>query len=126
MSTGSLLVAPVDNVYLYMLVNLIAGVPMASVIATQSLLLSRLAPQGMLAESFTWGGTCLLGGISAGIALGGVLAETMASTWILVGAACATATAALIALVIPHSEKLDAVGEHYIAALPAAQSKERA
>jgi len=114
MATGSLLVAPVNNVTLYMLVNVLAGVPMASVIATQSLLLSRLAPKGMLAESFTWGGTCLLGGISGGIALGGVLAETMAPAWILVCGACATGTAALIAMVIPHSEKLDAVGEHYV------------
>lgn len=115
MASGSLIVAPVNNLYLYMLVNVIAGAPMASVIATQSLLLSRLAPKGMLAESFTWGGTCLLGGISGGIALGGVLAETVAPAWILVCAAGATSTAALIAMVIPHSEKLDAIGEHYVA-----------
>ena len=115
MAAGSLLVAPVENIALYMLVNVFAGAPMASVIATQSLLLSRLAPQGMLAESFTWGGTCLLGGISGGIALGGVLAETIAPGWILVAAAAATGTAALIALVIPHSQKLDAMGEHYVA-----------
>ena len=114
MAAGSLLLAPVDNVYLYMLVNIIAGAPMASVIATQSLLLSRLAPTGMLAESFTWGGTCLLGGISGGIALGGVLAETIAPAWILVSAAGATGTAALLAMVIPHSQKLDAMGEHYV------------
>jgi MFS family permease len=114
MASGSLIVAPVDNIYLYLLVNLIAGIPMASVIATQSLLLSRLAPSGKLAESFTWGGTCLLGGISGGIALGGVLADSIAPTWILVAAAAATGTAALIAMVIPHSDKLDAVGEHFV------------
>ena len=96
------------------MVNLIAGAPMASVIATQSLLLSRLAPPGKLAESFTWGGTCLLGGISGGIALGGVLAETVAPAWILVTAAATTAMAALISLTIPHSEKLDNVGEHFV------------
>jgi MFS family permease len=114
MAAGSLLVAPVHNVYLFMLVNIIAGAPMASVIATQSLLLSRLAPQGMLAESFTWGGTCLLGGISGGIALGGVLAETVAPAWILVSAAGATGIAALIACSMPESEKLHAVGEHQV------------
>ena len=97
-----------------MLVNIIAGAPMASVIATQSLLLSRLAPQGMLAESFTWGGTCLLGGISGGIALGGVLAETIAPPWILVSAAGATGIAGLIAWSMPESEKLHAVGEHKV------------
>lgn len=114
MAAGSLMVAPIDNIYLFMLVNIIAGVPMASVIATQSLLLSRLAPQGKLAESFTWGGTCLLGGISGGIALGGALAETVAPAWILVSAAGATTVAALIAMVIPHSEKLDTTDAHYI------------
>lgn len=114
MAAGALLVAPVNNVYLYMLVNFFAGVPMASVIATQSLLLSRLAPPGKLAESFTWGGTCLLGGISGGLALGGVLAETLAPAWILVSAAGATGMAALIAMMIPHSAKLDAADTHYI------------
>lgn len=114
MALGALLVAPVSHIYLYMLMNFFAGVPMASVIATQSLLLSRLAPQGMLAESFTWGGTCLLGGISGGIALGGVLAEWIAPAWILVAAAASTATAALMSLTIPHSDQLDSVGEHYV------------
>jgi len=114
MATGSLLVAPVDNTYLFLLVNFVAGAPMASVIATQSLLLSRLAPPGKLAESFTWGGTCLLGGISTGIALGGVLAETIAPGWILVSAAAATGIAAVMALVLPHSEKLDAADAHYV------------
>lgn len=114
MAGGSLLVAPVDDIYLFLLINLIAGAPMASVIATQSLLLSRLALPGKLAESFTWGGTCLLGGISGGIALGGVLAESVAPAWILVTAAGMTATAALISLTIPHSDKLDSVGEHYV------------
>ncbi len=114
MAAGALLVAPTNDIYLFLFANFISGAPMASVIATQSLLLSRLAPPGKLAESFTWGGTCLLGGISGGIALGGVLAETLAPAWILVVAACCTATAGLIALVIPHSEKLDSVGEHYV------------
>ncbi len=114
MAAGSLMVAPIGNIYLFLLANLIAGAPMASVIATQSLLLSRLAPSGMLAESFTWGGTCLLGGISAGIALGGVLAETVAPVWILVSAAGATGSAALIAMVIPQSGKLNTTDAHYV------------
>lgn len=114
MASGTLLVAPVNDKHLFLLINLFAGAPMASVIATQSLLLSRLAPPDKLAESFTWGGTCLLGGISGGIALGGVLAESVAPAWLLVTAACATATAALISLTIPHSDKLDSVGDHYV------------
>ncbi|HET7157473.1 MAG TPA: MFS transporter, partial [Burkholderiales bacterium] len=112
MAAGSLIVAPIGNLYLFVLANIIAGMPMASVIATQSLLVSRLAPRGMLAESFTWGGTCLLGGISAGLALGGVLAERVAPPWILIAAAGATGIAALIAWSMPESEKLHVVGEH--------------
>ena len=114
MAAGSLIVAPINNSYLFLAANLLAGAPMASVIATQSLLLSRLAPPGKLAESFTWGGTCLLGGIGGGIALGGVLAETLAPAWILLAAAGAAGLSALIAVVIPHSEKLDVVGAHYM------------
>ena len=56
----------------------------------------------------------MLGGISGGIALGGALAETVAPAWILVSAAGATTAAALIAMVIPHSEKLDTTDAHYI------------
>ena len=114
MAAGSLLVAPIGNLYLFVALNLIAGIPMASVIATQSQLLSRLAPKGMLAECFTWGGTCLLGGIGAGIALGGVLAEHLAPAWIFVAAASATGIAALMGLLIPHSDKLEDIGGHLV------------
>jgi predicted MFS family arabinose efflux permease len=69
---------------------------MAPVIASQSVLVSRLAPREMLAESFTWGATCLLGGISAGIAAGGVLAEYTSPAVILLAAA----TSALLAAVV--------------------------
>ena len=48
------------------------------------------------------------------VGLGGVLAESVAPAWLLVTAACATATAALISLTIPHSDKLDSVGDHYV------------
>jgi predicted MFS family arabinose efflux permease len=114
MATGSLLVASTRTINPFLLANLFAGAPVASVFATQSLLLSRLAPRGKLAESFTWGGTCLLGGISAGTALGGMLAELVAPPWILVAAAAATGIAALVVTAIPHSPKLDAIGEHHV------------
>src|SRR5687768_8189536 len=68
MSAGMLFLVPIDDLVLYAAANLVAGVPMATVIATQSLLVARLAPRERLAESFTWGATCLLAGISAGIA----------------------------------------------------------
>jgi MFS family permease len=97
MSAGTLLLVPLDNLALYTAMNLVAGVPMATVIATQSLLVSRLAPRERLAESFTWSSTCLLVGISAGIAAGGMLAEALAAWWLLVIAGGSTALAALVA-----------------------------
>jgi len=96
MAGGLALIAPVSNLYLFGLMSIVACAPMAPVIAAQSLLVSRLAPRHMLAESFTWGATCLLGGVSAGIAAGGVLAEHVAPSWILLGAAAATLAAAAI------------------------------
>jgi MFS family permease len=93
---GMLLLAPIEPLLLFALANLIAGLPMAPVIAVQSLLVSRLTPREMLAESFTWGTTCLLGGISLGIAAGGVLAEIWSPAAILVAAAGAAVSAGVI------------------------------
>jgi MFS family permease len=97
MAAGILLLFPIDNLYLYAAANVLAGLPMATVIATQSLLVSQLSPRARLAEAFTWGATCLLVGVSAGIATGGVLAETFAPHWLLVVAAASTGLAALLA-----------------------------
>jgi MFS family permease len=97
MTTGIVLLVPIDNLYLYAAGCLVAGVPMATVIATQSLLISRLSPRARLAESFTWGATCLLVGVSGGIAAGGVLAETFAAYWLLAAAAASAAIATLLA-----------------------------
>lgn len=96
MAVGILLLVPIDNLVLYSLASIVAGVPMATAIASQSLLVSRLAARERLAESFTWATTCLLGGISAGIAAGGAMAETLAPYWLLVAAAGTTAAAALL------------------------------
>jgi MFS family permease len=87
MACGLLVLAAIPDLYLFALINVIACSPMAPVIASQSLLISRLAPREMLAESFTWGSTCLLGGISTGIAAGGVLAEYTSPAVILLTAA---------------------------------------
>jgi MFS family permease len=96
MTGGLLLLASIDNLVLFALASVVTGAPMAPVIASQSVLVSRLAPREMLAESFTWGATCLLGGISAGIAAGGVLAEYTSPAVILLAAA----TSALLAAVV--------------------------
>lgn len=96
MAVGLLLIAPISDLYLFALMNVAACAPMAPVIASQSLLMSRLAARETLAESFTWGATCLLTGISAGIAAGGVLAERLTPAWILVTAAVSTMLAGVI------------------------------
>lgn len=104
MAAGILLLVPIDALALYAAASVVAGVPMATVIATQSLLVSRLAPRERLAESFTWGSTCLLVGVSAGIAAGGMLAERYAAAWLLVAAATAAGLAALLAVACSRSD----------------------
>lgn len=99
MAAGLLLIAPISNLHAFALANLVACAPMAPVIASQSLLVSRLAAREMLAETFTWSATCLLTGISAGIAAGGLLAEYVAPPWILVSAAASTLLALAIVLI---------------------------
>ena len=96
MAAGLLLMAPITNLYGFALANVFGCAPMAPVLATQSLLVSRLSPRAMLAESFTWGATCLLGGVSTGIAAAGVLAERLAPAWILATAAASTLVAGII------------------------------
>ena len=99
MACGILLLVPIDNLALFSLANVATGVPMATVIAAQSVLVSRFSPRERLAESFTWSTTCLLVGISAGIAAGGLMAETLAAYWLLVAAASSTMLAAVVAAV---------------------------
>ncbi len=96
MAACILLMTPIDNVALFVAVAVIAGVPMATVISIQSLLVSRLTPREMLAESFTWGTTCLLGGISAGLAAGGLLVERIAPGGTMATAAAITALGAAL------------------------------
>lgn len=100
MAAGMALLVPIDGLVLYSAACVFTGVPMATVIATQSLLISRLSPRERLAESFTWSTTCLLVGISAGIAAGGMLAEVFAAHWLLVAASASTMLAAWVAATV--------------------------
>lgn len=96
MAGGLLLLAPVTRLPLFAVLSVLACAPMAPVLAVQSLLVSRLAPRGMLAESFTWGATCLLAGISSGIACGGMLAEVTTPSNILLAAASSALLAGMV------------------------------
>jgi MFS family permease len=95
MGCGILLLVPVEGLVLYAAVATLAGIPMSTVIATQSQLVSRLASRDRLAESFTWATTCLLAGVSVGTAAAGLMAEVLAPYWLLVAAAAATTVGAL-------------------------------
>jgi MFS family permease len=95
MATGTLLLVPIDGLVLYAAVATLAGIPMSTVIATQSQLVSRLASRDRLAESFTWAATVLLAGVSAGMAAGGAMAEFLPAYWLILAAATSTALAAL-------------------------------
>jgi MFS family permease len=94
MAFGILLLVPVSNVYFFGMLCVIGCLPMAPVLAVQSVLTSRIAPPSMVAESFTWGGTCLLAGISAGTTAGGFLVEQGSSSLALCAAAMMTALGA--------------------------------
>jgi MFS family permease len=78
------------------LLVVLAGAPIAPLIASRNLLVGALAPGGTGAESFTWLMTALVAGLAAGNAAGGALIE--ADGWpaaVLCGIVVAAAGAAL-------------------------------
>jgi MFS family permease len=58
---------------------LLAGLPIAPLIASSNQLINRVAPAGTATEAFTWPLTALLGGASLGAAAGGAVVE--GSSW---------------------------------------------
>ena len=100
MAGGILLLVPVSSVYLFGALCIAACMPMAPVIATQSILVSHIAPRALLAESFTWAASCLLAGISGGIAAAGLLVELWSPSAVLMLAAAMAGLAALLAWAI--------------------------
>ena len=61
------------------LLVLVAGVPLAPLIASRNELVSRIAPGGSVTEAFTWPLTALVAGLSLGVASAGALVD--ASGW---------------------------------------------
>lgn len=77
---------------------ILAGLPIAPLIASRNQLVGNVAPAGSAAEAFTWPLTALIAGIALGAAVAGGLAE--AEGWsapVLAGVAFAAAGAALLA-----------------------------
>jgi len=92
-----------DLPWLYCLATL-AATPMATVLAAQNMLVVKVAPAGRVAESYTWVGTALLFGVSAGLAAGGALSAGLSAAHA-IGAAglCALAAAAVSGRVSRHA-----------------------
>ena len=57
----------------------LSGIPLAPLIASRNEIVSRIAPGGAVTEAFTWPLTALVGGLSLGVAAGGVIVD--ASGW---------------------------------------------
>jgi len=90
-----------DLVSLYLLAAL-ASTPMATVLATQNMLVVRVAPAGRVAECYTWVGTALLFGVSAGLAAGGALSGTDSAPLAIAAAGVSALLAALAGTRITH------------------------
>jgi MFS family permease len=60
----------------FSVVAFFCGLFIAPSIASQSVLVSRLAPSHYAAEAFTWSSCFIVSGLGAGIAMGGLLVET--------------------------------------------------
>lgn len=99
MALGLLALVPIERLWVFGLVSILAGIPMATVLAAQSVLIARLAPRASLAECFTWSSTSLLAGVSIGIAAGGVMLEYGPPAVTLLVGAGTTAIGLLIAAV---------------------------
>jgi MFS family permease len=75
----------------------LAGAPIAPLIASRNQLIDRVSPVGTATEAFTWPLTALIGGVSLGAAVAGALVE--ASSWtaaVLTAAAVAALGAAVV------------------------------
>jgi len=93
----------VDVPVLFAIVAFFAGMMIAPAIASQSVLVSRLAPAKYATEAFTWSSTFIVMGIGAGMALGGTLIETIGIRSVFAVAAAFAFAMALLACALPVS-----------------------
>lgn len=81
-------------------VAFLAGALIAPAVASQSVLVSRLAPAHYATEAFTWSSTFIVSGLGAGMALGGWLVETAGLRSAFITGGVIVALVSLIALQI--------------------------
>jgi predicted MFS family arabinose efflux permease len=98
MAVGLFALAPLEHLGWFCAVSLVAGAPMSTVLAAQSVLIAGIAPRQALAESFTWAATSLLTGVSLGIAGGGLILERAPPAIALLAGALSTCLGLVIAL----------------------------
>lgn len=103
MSVPLFLHAIVPTTFLFAVVAFLAGALIAPTVASQSVLVSRLAPPHYATEAFTWSSTAILVGLGSGVALGGTLVETVGLRPAFAVAGVVVACMALVALLIPAS-----------------------
>jgi len=82
------------------IVAFVAGLLIAPTLTMVTLLVSSYAPSRYATEAFTWSATCIISGIGAGNALGGVLLERFDPAVVFGASACAALLAATCALTL--------------------------
>ena len=104
MAVPLLLHAIVTPLAAFAAVAFLAGALIAPSVASQSVLVSRLAPVHYATEAFTWSSTFIVSGLGAGMALGGALAEAAGPRPLFAAASALAGSMALLALLInaPH------------------------
>ncbi|MDQ3026890.1 MAG: MFS transporter [Pseudomonadota bacterium] len=90
-----------DHPIAFGVVAFLAGALIAPSIAAQSVLVSRIAPSHYATEAFTWSSTFIVSGLGTGMALGGVLAESVGLRYAFITGGVVVALVALVALAIP-------------------------
>jgi MFS family permease len=100
MAVPVLLHAYVSTPLAFGIVAFLAGALIAPSIASQSVLVSRLAPSHYATEAFTWSSTFIVSGLGSGMALGGFLVETASLGSVFVTGASVVATIAAVAFLV--------------------------
>jgi MFS family permease len=100
MAVPVLLHAYVSTPLAFGVVAFLAGALIAPSIASQSVLVSRLAPSHYATEAFTWASTFIVSGLGSGMALGGFLVETASLGSVFVTGASVVAAMAVVAFLV--------------------------
>src|SRR5271166_625181 len=77
---------------------LVAGLMIAPALTALSLLVTQYAPARYATEAFTWMSTCIVSGIGAGMAVGGLIVESIGPWGAFAAAAGAGVVAAMVSL----------------------------